>query len=140
MQLLSGHFQCFELGKLVGSHGHLINPHGSGGFVGRLIGMLLFFAVDFKVKSKQLASEEVAEAKKTAVLERKFSLMVREVLWQLVLLALMLWVVVGNQDGNVYYQNRHLKNIFVNDMPTVFLFNLITNQLLSLQTYIAGHE
>ena len=101
---------------------------------------VVIFAVDFKVKSKQLASEEVAEAKKTAVLERKFSLMVREVLWQLVLLALMLWVVVGNQDGNVYYQNRHLKNIFVNDMPTVFLFNLITNQLLSLQTYIAGHE
>ena len=101
---------------------------------------VVIFAVDFKVKSKQLASEEVAEAKKTAVLERKFQLMVREVLWQLVLLALMLWVVVGNQDGNVYYQNRHLKNIFVNDMPTVFLFNLITNQLLSLQTYIAGHE
>ena len=98
---------------------------------------LSFFAVDFKVKSKQLASEEVAEAQKTATLEKKFSLMVREVLWQLVLLGLMLWVVVGNQDGNVYYQNRHLKNIFVTDMPTVFPATIDTNILKSLKIYAA---
>ena len=98
---------------------------------------LSFFAVDFKVKSKQLASEEVAEAQKTATLEKKFSLMVREVLWQLVLLGLMLWVVVGNQDGNVYYQNRHLKNIFVTDMPTVFPATIDANILKSLEIYAA---
>ena len=76
-------------------------------------------ATDFRTRLKQLASEEVVEAKKRARLERKFQTMVREVLWQLVLLGLMLWVVVGNQDGNVFYQNQHLKHLFVDKMPTV---------------------
>ena len=77
------------------------------------------FVSDFRVKSTKLASEEIEQAKKRGVLERKFQLMIREVLWQLILLGLMLWVVVGNQDGNIYYQNQHLKNVFVEDMPTV---------------------
>ena len=76
-------------------------------------------ATDFRTRLKQLASEEVVEAKKRVRLERKFQTMVREVLWQLVLLGLMLWVVVGNQDGNVFYQNQHLKHLFVDKMPTV---------------------
>ena len=45
--------------------------------------------------------------------------MIREVLWQLILLALMLWVAVGNRDGNVYLQNAHLKHIFVDELPEV---------------------
>ena len=60
------------------------------------------------IQSTELSLEEVAEAKKNRELERKFQMMVREIFWQVVLLALMLWVVVGNQDGNVYYQNEHL--------------------------------
>ena len=71
------------------------------------------------IQSTELSLEEVAEAKKNRELERKFQMMVREIFWQVVLLALMLWVVVGNQDGNVYYQNEHLRNLFVEDMPTV---------------------
>ena len=76
-------------------------------------------ATDFRTRLKQLASEEVVEAKKRARLERKFQTMIREVLWQLVLLGLMLWVVVGNQDGNVFYQNQHVMHLFVDEMPTV---------------------
>ena len=68
-----------------------------------------------------LAAEEVEQAKKIGVLERKFQLMIREVLWQLVLLAMMLWVIVGNLDRNVFHQSQHLRNLFVEEMPTVWM-------------------
>ena len=71
------------------------------------------------VKSTELSGEEVAQAQKRGQLDKKFKQMIKEVLWQLILLALMLWVVMGNQDGNVYYQNQHIRHLFVDDMPTV---------------------
>ena len=71
------------------------------------------------VKSSELSGEEVAHAQKRGQLDKKFKMMIKEVLWQLILLVLMLWVVLGNQDGNVYYQNKHIRHLFVDDMPTV---------------------
>ena len=71
---------------------------------------------NFALKQTQ---EEIQEAKKQSELDRKLRTMIREVLWQLILLALMLWVAVGNRDVNVYLQNAHLKHIFVDELPEV---------------------
>ena len=72
-----------------------------------------------RTNSVELTKQEVEEAKMRGKLDRKLRQMVREVLWQLILLALMLWVAVGNRDGNVYLQNAHLKHVFVDKLPQV---------------------
>ena len=79
----------------------------------------ILFSSALEAKSAELSKQELDEAKKRGSLDRKLRTMIREVLWQLILLALMLWVAVGNRDGNVYLQNAHLKHIFVDELPEV---------------------
>ena len=81
--------------------------------------MSVVLALD--VKPTSLTTDEIAEAKKKADIDRKSQLMIREIAWQVVFLVLILWVVVGSQDSNVFHQNQHLRNLFVEEMPTVKL-------------------
>ena len=74
-----------------------------------------------EAKPAELTKAEMEEVKKRGTLDRKLRTMIREILWQLILLALMLWVATGNRDGNMYLQNAHLKHIFVDELPEVII-------------------
>ena len=78
-----------------------------------------------EAKPAELTAAELEEVKKRGTLDRKLRTMIREILWQLILLALMLWVATGNRDGNVYLQNAHLKHVFVDEAPEVNLFVVV---------------
>ena len=41
--------------------------------------------------------------------------MIREIAWQIIMLVLFTWVIVGSLDANVYYQNQDIKNTFIAD-------------------------
>ena len=78
----------------------------------------MFFVAD-RANSAELSAQEVQQLKKKSLLDRKLRTMIHEVLWQLILLALMLWVAVGNRDSSVCLQNAHLKHLFVDELPEV---------------------
>ena len=81
--------------------------------------LICYFFLALEAKPAQLTVDEVKEVKKRGTLDHKMRTMIREILWQLILLVLILWVAVGNRDGNVYLQNAHLKHVFVNELPEV---------------------
>ena len=59
--------------------------------------------------------KKVREARRRRELDRKFKGMLREIVWQFILLCLILWVIVGGRDANVFYQNQDIKNVFLED-------------------------
>ena len=69
--------------------------------------------------SNQLTEDEIDAAKKRQELDAKSRSLVREVAWQIIFLAILLWVIVGNQDHNVFYQNTNLKDMFFSDIGRV---------------------
>ena len=58
---------------------------------------------------------EVAEARRKGDLDDKLRAMLREIAWQVVLLVLFTWVVIGSLDSNVFYQNDDIRNAFIED-------------------------
>ena len=58
---------------------------------------------------------QVAEARRKAELDSKLRAMLREIAWQVVLLVLFTWVVIGSLDSNVFYQNDDIRNVFIED-------------------------
>ena len=58
---------------------------------------------------------EVAEARRKGDLDDKLRAMLREIAWQVVLLVLFTWVVIGSLDSNVFYQNGDIRNAFIED-------------------------
>ena len=67
----------------------------------------------------KLTEEEQVLAKKKGELDRKFRAMMLEIIWQIILLALMCWVVTGNQHPDVFVQNEHMKHLFYDEVPDV---------------------
>ena len=58
---------------------------------------------------------QVAAARRKAELDGKLRAMIREIAWQVVLLVLFTWVVIGSLDSNVFHQNDDIRNAFIED-------------------------
>ena len=58
---------------------------------------------------------KVRKARRRRELDLKFKGMLREIVWQLIFLALILWVIVGGRDSNVFQQNQDIKNVFLDE-------------------------
>ena len=56
--------------------------------------------------------EAVREAQRARKLDGKLRTMIRESLWQIILLSLVSWVVSGSRDFLVFYQNNDLMNTY----------------------------
>ena len=54
----------------------------------------------------------VREAQRARKLDGKLRTMIRESLWQLILLVLVWWVVSGSRDFLVFYQNNDIMNTY----------------------------
>ena len=91
-----------------------------------LNGVLYRFAVIFQLDilsghDQTLAKDEIEAAKKKSALDKKLRGMIREILWQVILLILICWVIYGNQNANFYTQNEHLNNLFISEFPEASL-------------------
>ena len=62
--------------------------------------------------TSEVDEKKLEEARKKQRLDRKLTDMFREIAWQLIFLCLILWVIVGPRDANVFYQNEDVKNVF----------------------------
>ena len=58
---------------------------------------------------------KVREARRRQELDAKLKGMIREIVWQFVLLCVILWVIVGGRDSNVFQQNEDIKNVFLEE-------------------------
>ena len=58
--------------------------------------------------------------------------MIRDIVWQILYLIILLWVVIGNQDTNVYCQNQDLRNRFASDVEDVSIIYRILSPLPAL--------
>ena len=67
------------------------------------------------VTSRDVDTSHIEAARKRRRVDIKFRSMVREILWQLIMLVLFSWVVAGAVDSNVYYQNQDIRNTFIAD-------------------------
>ena len=56
--------------------------------------------------------EAVREAQRARKLDGKLRTMIRESLWQIILLSLVSWVVSGSRDFLVFYQNNDIMNTY----------------------------
>ena len=56
--------------------------------------------------------DAVREAQRARKLDGKLRTMIRESLWQLILLSLVSWVVSGSRDFLVFYQNNDIMNTY----------------------------
>ena len=56
--------------------------------------------------------DAVREAQRARKLDGKLRTMIRESLWQIILLSLVSWVVSGSRDFLVFYQNNDLMNTY----------------------------
>ena len=65
--------------------------------------------------TSEIDQQKVDEARKRRDLDLKFKGMIREIVWQLIMLLLFTWVIVGGLDANVFYQNQDIKNVFIED-------------------------
>ena len=54
----------------------------------------------------------VREAQRARKLDGKLRTMIRESLWQIILLSLVSWVISGSRDFLVFYQNNDLMNTY----------------------------
>ena len=50
--------------------------------------------------------------------------MFREIVWQVVMVVLFTWVIVGPLDSNVYHQNQDIRNAFVADAEVGMIYSL----------------
>lgn len=71
--------------------------------------------------SNNFMSEDM---KKKEELQKKMINLFYEVLWDIVYLLLLLWIIVGNQNQNVFRQNNSLTNMFSEDLDDVSIFCL----------------
>ena len=76
---------------------------------------------DIVAANSVLSPGQIQAARLRKENDRKLQAMISEVVWQVIFLVLLLWVVVGNQDGNVYLQNQDLRNTFISDVEDVIL-------------------
>ena len=58
---------------------------------------------------------KVESARKERYLDNKVRAMLREIVWQLVMVVLFTWVIVGPVDSNVYHQNQDIRNAFIEE-------------------------
>lgn len=63
------------------------------------------------------------QGEKEKRLHKKMLQMFQEIMWQIFLLLLINFIVVANQDGNVYNQNNNLKNEFLMDTSQVLYYS-----------------
>ena len=71
--------------------------------------------------SSAIDKQRVDEARHRRDLDLKFKAMLREVIWQLIMLLLFTWVTVGGLDDHVFYQNQDIKNVFVHNSQCPYL-------------------
>ena len=57
----------------------------------------------------------VASARRKHRLDAQLRAMFREIIWQVIMLVLFTWVIVGPLDANVYHQNQDVRNSFIID-------------------------
>ena len=62
--------------------------------------------------TSEVDEKRLEEARRKNRLDRKLADMFREIVWQFIFLCLILWVIVGPRDANVFYQNEDVKNVF----------------------------
>ena len=67
----------------------------------------------------QLSKEELRAVHRKNDLDRKGRIMLREVLWQVILVLLMAWVIAGNQSAEFHQQNQHLTQFYMDEFPEV---------------------
>ena len=66
---------------------------------------------------------EMEHARNQGTLDRKFKAMVREVIWHVAMVAVMGFVIVGNQNSDVFWQNKYMRDTFLADFPEVRLIS-----------------
>ena len=64
--------------------------------------------------------QKIEAARRKRDLDAKFRGMIREIAWQIIMLVLFTWVIVGSLDANVYYQNQDIRSAFI-DVAEVIL-------------------
>ena len=74
-----------------------------------------------------LSEDEIAEMKRKKEINEKMSAMLRQMSWQIIFLILLVFVINGNQDTNVFLQNQDLRNTFQGDLDSVrVVFTIVT--------------
>ena len=58
----------------------------------------------------------VEAARQKRHLDEKFRAMLREVIWQLLMVLLFTWVIVGALDKHIFYQNNDVKHALIDDL------------------------
>ena len=71
--------------------------------------------------------QKIEAARRKRDLDAKFRGMIREIAWQMIMLVLFTWVIVGSLDANVDYQNQDIKSAFIDDAEVQFFPSPLTN-------------
>ena len=71
---------------------------------------------DILTDSTEVDETEVSEARRRRHLDEKFRAMLREVIWQLLMVLLFTWVIVGALDKHIFYQNNDVKHALIDDL------------------------
>lgn len=80
-------------------------------------GYCIFSLLIVTLKSSQVVlEEEIKESQKEKDLNNKMHSMIRDVVWHVMLVVLMVWVVTGNQDETAFDQTLDLRNTFSTTM------------------------
>lgn len=78
-----------------------------------------YFETEIDHVTKLLSEDELEAMHKTQTLNKKAHGWLREILWDILFLLLLISVVMSNQNSSVYFQNRDLRNTFVTGLSTV---------------------